>query len=91
MMTPEQYALKVAIELVNAEEAMKPHQEQIDAFMQDMDSPMNDEAQEAFDDWAMCLNETCKAFRHAGILYQREWTGAQYVQAAVLKIPVSSI
>lgn len=90
-MTRIEYALKVAEELVKAEEAMMPHQAQLDLFMQNPDVPMNDAAQDAFEEWAMCLTQTCKAFREAGIYHEREWKGTQYVQAAVLKIPVSPI
>ena len=89
-MDKTQIALNAAENLVKAEEAMTPYRSQIDAFMTDM-APMDEEAQTFFEEWAMQLNETCRAFRAAGILYDRYWPAAQYVQAAVLKIPVSPI
>jgi hypothetical protein len=87
-MDDTQIALKTAEALVKAEQAMQPHQEEIDVFMAGGAS-MSIEAEEAFEDWAMQLNLTCKAFRKASIFYHREWSAQDYVQAAQLRIPAS--
>jgi hypothetical protein len=87
-MDETQIALKAAQALVKAEQAMQPHKIEIDAFMANT-APLSDAAEIVFEDWAMQLNATCKAFRKAGVFYHREWAAEDFVQAAQLRIPAN--
>lgn len=81
MMDKLESARRAAQDLAQAEKAMQPYQPQIDAFMQDVDAPMDHEAQATFEDWAMCRNVVNKAFRRAGIAYDESWKAANYIKA----------
>jgi hypothetical protein len=82
MMDKLEAARRAAEELAQAEKAKQPYQAQIDQFMQDVDAPMDQVAQETFEDWAMCRNATNKAFRRAGMTYDESWSAADYLRAA---------
>ena len=73
-------ALKLAVKLGQAEEAKEPHQAQIDAFMQ-QGGEMNEDAQAAFEAWALARSNVNRAFRRIGIEPQENWIGKDYAQA----------
>lgn len=81
-----QRALKAAAALAEAERARVPYQTQINTFMQNPDAQMNEAAQAAFEEWAMCRNDVNKAFRQAGLSYSEKWTASDYQNAALMAL-----
>ena len=74
-------ALHLAVDLGQAEQAQEPFKSQIDAFMQNPDVELNDEAQTAFEDWALVRLNINRAFRRIGINPQECWIAKDYKNA----------
>ena len=75
-------ALHLGLDLWAAEEAMQTHKAEIDAFMQDVDAPMSDEAQAAFEEWALARQNINRAFRRIEIEHPQDWCSKDYMLAA---------